>query len=328
MRSESWEILIGILFLVVCLIIGLGLGRINTPEPVIGVLRLEGVIDFESAQFLIEVLDRAREDESVVGVVMEILSPGGFATSSENIYYSMLNLRNIKPLVTYIDGIAVSGGYYMSVASNRIYVPPSARVGNVGARAVQPDGPGIVPQEISSGPFKLSGGSRFDRIRQLDLVANSFVSSVVNQRANAVDNPLQISKEVVAEARIYLGSEAVAIGLADFEGGHSDAVLGAAELAAGVDLYSVVDLADYVGVHRVIEQPPLDRAVKTLIESAPQDAIFMLDSRIPLVEQITRSDLDEHLLSLRSIDTNPASQIRRPLDNVPDFLSGLLPAGN
>ncbi|MBV7339739.1 S49 family peptidase [Chloroflexi bacterium TSY] len=327
MRSESWEILIGVLFLVVCLIIGLGLGRINTPEPVIGLLRLEGVIDFDSAEFLIEVLDRAREDERVAGVVMEILSPGGFATSSESVYYSMLNLRNVKPLVTYIDGIAVSGGYYMSVASNRIYVPPSARVGNVGVRTVQPDDPGIVPQEISSGPFKLSGGSRFDRIHQLELVANSFVSRVVNQRANAVDNPLQISDAVVAEARIYLGSEAVAIGLADFEGGRSDAVLGAAELA-GVDRYAVVDLADYVGVDHVVEQPPLNRAVKTLIENAPQDAIFMLDSRIPLVEQIIRSDLDEHLLSLRSVDTNPASQFRRPLENVPDFLSGLVPAGN
>ena len=147
MRSTTWEYLVGAIFLVACLIGGLTLSREFSPKPVIGVLRFEGVIDFNTAEYLIEVLDAARRDENVAGIVMEILSPGGFATSSESIYYSMLQARESKPLVVYIDGLAASGGYYMAVASNRIYVPPSARVGNIGARTIQPTDPSLAPRK-------------------------------------------------------------------------------------------------------------------------------------------------------------------------------------
>ncbi len=353
MRSSSfWFYTITGLFLAGCLALGLWLGQIFVPKPVVGVLRFEGIIEFNSAQYLIDVMDRARQDESVGGVVVEILSPGGFATSSESIYYSMLQLRQEKPLVVYIDGLAASGGYYMAAASNRIYAPPAANIGNVGARGTQPSDPFIAPQELSTGPYKLFGGSRFDRIHQLELVGNAFVQSVAHQRKNAEVNPLKLDVEELAEARIYVGSEAAALGLIDFEGAHSDAVLATAELA-GLTNYEVVDLAEHLSI-----EPPMQpqfsarnnpagiqpgaflEEVQALVAQAPPDTIYLLDSRIPLTAFSPESDVEAHLLSLRAADINPMSampnqglinkvlnQSRSDSSSAPTMLKNLFPRG-
>jgi protease-4 len=196
--------------------------------------------------------------------------------------------------------MAVSGGYYMAAAANRIYTSASAYVGNIGTRGPRPDDTMLTPEEMSSGPFKLSGGSRFDRVRQLELVAEAFVSNVIAQRQNAAVNPLKIDKRTVEEARIYLGSEAVAIGLADLEGGRSDAILDAAELA-GVSRYTVADLAELEGLAPPAARPDYTDAVKSMVETAPPEAVFLLDARLPLPGLDEDSEVVRHLLQLRGL---------------------------
>ena len=198
-QSRSWEYLIWAGFLALCLLIGLALGQWLAPKPLIGLVRFAAAIDLDTADQLISVLEEARQDDRIGAVVLEVSSPGGLATSSESIYYTMLKLRSQKPLVVVVDGIAVSGGYYMAIAGNRIYAPASAYVGNVGTRGPKPDDPMLPAEEMSSGPFKLTGGSRFDRVHQLDMVKNAFVSNVVYQRQNADLNPLKIDAETVGE---------------------------------------------------------------------------------------------------------------------------------
>lgn len=306
MQRTSWEYLIWAGFLLVCLVLGLGLGQWAAPQPVIGLVRFEGTIDLESAGPLIDLLEAARKDRRVAAVVLELASPGGLATSSENIFYTLLKMRQEKPVVAVIDGIAVSGGYYVAAAANRIYAPASAYVGNIGTRGPRPPDPSLAPEELSSGPYKLTGGSRFDRIRQLELVKESFLGHVVHMRQNAELNPLQVAPEVLAEARIYLGSEAVAIGLVDVEGSRSDAIAGAAELA-GIRRYQVVELESYLGGTAVPTPQPLDKAVQTLVETAPPDAVFLLDTRIPLPGVLEGTEVDQHLLRLRSMAPLPTS---------------------
>ena len=301
--SRTWEIVAGVVFLVLCLLGGIGLARWTTPKPVIGVVRFDTLIDTRSTAALIDVIERAAQDERVAGVVLEIASPGGLASASENIFYSLLRLREGKPVVAVVDGVAASGGYYMAAAANRIYAPSSAFLGNVGTRGPRPQDPMISPHEISSGPYKLSGGDRFDRLNQLEVVASAFVGNVVHQRQFA-ENALTIDAETVAEGRIYLGSEAAALGLIDGEGGRTDAILTAAELA-GVPAYDVIDLAaDYdVSIAApAAPAPSIEESVARLAAEAPPDAIFLLDSRIPLPGVGTSSALEEHLLRLRAVD--------------------------
>jgi protease-4 len=285
---RAWEIALAALFLALCLIGGLYLDRNTSLQQLaggganIGLVRFDSAIDFESADAIITLLEAARQDDSVSAVVLELLSPGGFATSSESIFYTLLRLREEKPLVVVIDGLAASGGYYMAAAANRILAPSSAYVGNVGTRGGRPADPAIAPDELSSGPYKLEGGSRFDQIQQLDLVAQAFLQNVAAQRAASAVNPLKLTLEELGEARLYLGSEALALGLIDAEGGRTDGIMAAAELA-GVEDYQVVELAPYLGFFPPEEE---DRSVQSgvaeMVAQAPPGTIYMLDSRIPL----------------------------------------------
>ena len=300
MRSNQWEYLVMALALVLCLVLGLGLGVYAAPRPAIGYVRFEGVIDLASADYLVNLLESARSDRRIAGVVLEVASPGGLATSSESLFYTLLKLRQQKPVVAVIDGLALSGGYYAAAAANRIYMPASAYVGNIGTRGTRPVDPMITPDELSSGPYKLTGGDRFDRIRQLDLVKEAFVKNVVHQRQFAAMNPLKIDAATVAEGRIYLGSEAVAVGLADQEGARSDAILGAAELAQVRD-YELVDLVGYLDLAPPAPALPLSQAVAAMFASSPTDAVYLLDSRIALPNSMQDNEVDRHLWELRRI---------------------------
>jgi protease-4 len=292
---------------------------------VVGLLRYDVTIDTDTATELVDTLEAARQDPRIAAVVIELSTPGGLATSSENIYYTMLKLRDTKPIVVVVDGLAVSGGYYMAAAANRIYAPASSYVGNVGTRGPKPTDPSLSPEEMSSGPYKLSGGSRFDRVQQLDLVKDAFVNNVVFQRQQAAMNPLKLPPAELAEARIYLGSEAAALGLIDAEGSRSDAITGAAELA-GVRNYRTVDLRSYLGRDPLVPPPSFDVAVKAMVERAPPDAVFLLDSRIPLPGLSEPSALERHLLQLRGLaPVTPQTDASQLLPAAPDTLSA--PAG-
>jgi protease-4 len=299
---RAWEIALAALFLALCLIGGLyldrstGLRQLAGGGASIGLVRFEGEIDFESANEIITLLEAARQNDSVSAVVLELYSPGGYATSSESIYYTLLRLRAEKPLVVVIDGLAASGGYYMAATANRILAPASAYVGNVGTRGGRPADPSLAPDELSSGPYKLEGGSRFDQIQQLDLVAQAFLQNVATQRAASPTNPLKLSLAELGEARLYLGSEALALGLIDGEGGRTDGILAAAELA-GLSDYQVVDLPAYLGLlpPPAEDTPGANAAarhaassivaqggIQDMVAQAPPGTIYMLDSRIAL----------------------------------------------
>lgn len=306
MTRNAWWAVGTAATLSICLGIGLLVAAVAAPTPIVGVVRFDDVIDFESARALTAVLERAKDDPAVAAVVLEINTPGGYATSSESLFYTLLDLRRSKPLVASIDGLAVSGGYYMAAAANRIYAPASSYVGNVGTRGGRPVDPLIYPDELSSGPYKLAGGSRFDQIRQLDLVAQSFISNVVALRSVAKMNPLQIDAATVAEARIYLGSEAQAIGYIDAQGGPADAVNGAAELAALRD-FRTVELITYYGLEEVntTSTDPLASRVQRLLAGASPDTIYMMDDRVPLPGNAAGGALLEHLGRLRATAAGP-----------------------
>ncbi len=319
--NRPWHWILAALLLLVALSAGIGISKLLAPAPTVGVVRFENVIDTATANHLIQVLEAARNDAAIDAVVVEIYSPGGYATSSESLYHTLLKLRESKPVVASIDSLAASGGYYMAVASNFIYAPASAYVGNVGTRGGRPYDPMIYPEELSSGPYKLSGGSRFDQIRQLDLVGESFVTSVVYQRSNEVPNPITLTADEVAEARIYLGSEALAIGMIDGEGSRTDAIEKAAELA-GLDNWQVADLEQWFNLPApVYSDYPLAQQVARMVMQAPPNSLYMLDDRLALPGILTRSDVVAQLLKLRPDAATAATQLVG-ISDAPTWLEG------
>ena len=323
-RVSAWEYALAAVVLAACLLAGLALADTRTPAPAVGVLRFASEIDFASASHLVDMLEAARRDDGLAAVVLEVSSPGGFATSSESIFYALLSLREAKPLVVVVDGLAASGGYYMAAAGNRIYAPPSSYVGNVGTRGGRPNDPSLASDELSSGPYKLEGGSRFDQIHQLDLVRNSFLTNVVNQRTHAALNPLTLAPEELAEARIYLGSEAVALGIIDGEGGRPEGIKAAAELA-GLTSYDIVDVPAYLGMEPIISGgEEMVASAQAMLAAAPPGTIFALDSRIPFPE----AELPANLQHLRKPRAGADFTWRTGGAPAATFAGSLAPAAN
>jgi protease IV len=232
-----------LLFLVICVVGGLWIGEILAPKPLVVWVPIESDLDSVSARIILEQLETLRQDRQVAGVVLAINSYGGNVESGEQVHYSVLRLRQEKPVVGAVQSRALSSAYMVAVATAPLYATSASSVGNVGTRVIRPGDTYFVTDEIYTGPYKLTGGSRFDHIRQLELITENFATLVDFQRKQA-ERPLQIDMTVLTQARVYTGNEGWSLGLVDRIGGLADATASAAALA-GVRSYVMVSYDNY-----------------------------------------------------------------------------------
>lgn len=194
----------------------------------------------DAAAIITAYLDYSRRDPDIKGVVIKLSTPGGGASPSEQLYIETRRLREEKPVVMVLNGLVASGGYMMAMGANHTYVKTSSIVGNVGV--VAPAGavlPPTFPESlITTGPYKLTGSSRRLWIATMDSLKEAFVEMVVQERGDK----LKMSREELAEGRVYSGMEAVRLGLADEVGSDSDAFAKAAELAGISADYEIVNV--------------------------------------------------------------------------------------
>ena len=99
---------------------------------------VKGVIDSEgesSAEAINAALKAAFEDSKTAGVVLRVNSPGGSPVQAGIVHDEIKRLRakhpNI-PLYAVVEEICASGGYYIAVAADRIYVDKASMIGSIG----------------------------------------------------------------------------------------------------------------------------------------------------------------------------------------------------
>jgi protease-4 len=226
------------------LVAGVLLAIAVVPTPQVAVIRFQGVIWEESVPYLAEMIQRACDDRAVKAVVLELDSPGGDVTATEELYFRLLELRRSKPLVVTIDYLAASGGYYLAAAGDDIFAKPASLVGNVGVITFLPsvDEQRVTDEDyVSTGPYKFSGGSRGDYVLQIELAKQGFLEAVYSQRGER----LKVGRDQLASGEVYMGLQALRAGLIDDLGANSEAVQRAAELAH-LRVYDVVDLTETV----------------------------------------------------------------------------------
>jgi len=208
----------------------------------IGVIRVDGTItSTEGTGRITAAISQAMHNSSVKAVVLSIDSPGGFAHLVEQVYLDALALGERKPVVASVV-TALSGGYYIAVAADYIYVHPTSMVGNVGVIGVAPDN--LLPSEknLESGPYKASGFSRLLFPFNLSHALDSFVGAVEEGRGDR----LKLSPVELRRGMIYMGSEAINAGLVDEIGSLQRAVQHAAE-EAGLVAYTVTEIRPGAG---------------------------------------------------------------------------------
>ena len=147
-RTRQWNALFRLLwFTFAFLILAAMLGWIGRPDKEstsmsvgrhTAVVDVEGVIGIESkasAERVIKGLNRAFKDANTAGVVLRINSPGGSPVQAGYVNDEIRRLRakypNV-PLHAVVQDLCASGGYYIAVAADKIYVDKASLVGSIG----------------------------------------------------------------------------------------------------------------------------------------------------------------------------------------------------
>jgi protease-4 len=201
-------------------------------EGTVAVVPLEGSINGAQAAAVTAQLQRARQSPDVEAVVLQVNSPGGGAAASETLFMQIKRTSEQLPVVTSVGSLAASGGYYALAPTDYVYTKPAALVGSVGTLASLPGEIEPIGDIVTTGPEKLRSGDTRDWYYNIKAVQAAFLNAVVENR------DLNVTPEVVSQAKLYPGSVAVRMGLADETGGTETAVRRAAKMA-GLGSYDV-----------------------------------------------------------------------------------------
>ncbi len=203
-------------------------------------LDLKGVI-FDSEKFL-KKLNKYRDEKEVKGLLVRITSPGGAVGPAEEIYRALAQFKEKtkKPIVVYSPSLNASGGYYVSMASDKIVVTKGCLIGSIGVIMEFAnleklyDWAKVSRYTITSGKFKDSG-SEYRAMREDEReYFQSMVNDTYKQFREAVKEGRKIDDETLnkyADGRIMSGAQAVELGFADAVGSQDDAVKILAQLA-------------------------------------------------------------------------------------------------
>ncbi|UCF74781.1 MAG: S49 family peptidase [Betaproteobacteria bacterium] len=142
-RARYWGIffkLLMFIYLFALLFIGLGWfgKKESAPDKHTAMVELRGVIaagNPASADNVMTGLQEAFKNKGTQGVILRINSPGGSPVEAGHINDEIRRLREKYPkipLYAVVEDICASGGYYVAVAADRIYVDKASIIGSIG----------------------------------------------------------------------------------------------------------------------------------------------------------------------------------------------------
>lgn len=205
----------------------------------VGVVKVEGTIKdgAESANIFqnqqsynhkktLKYIDSMMESKNNKGIILYVNSPGGGVYESDELY---LKLKEYKektgcPIWTYMSSQACSGGYYISMATDKIYANRNTWTGSIGVIISSTnvkglyDKLGIKEVDITSGTNKAMGSPGIEMTDEHRKILQSLVDEAYEQFAGIVaeGRKMDINKvKPIADGRIYSAKQALDLGLVD-----------------------------------------------------------------------------------------------------------------
>lgn len=176
----------------------------------------------EDAKLMLKI---AREDFRVRGIILKVESPGGGVNASDLIWNEVMKFKKSgKPIVAFYNGIAASGGYYVSVPADKIVATPETWTGSIGVIMQVSDISGKLKKEgvkvttIKSGhrkdmlsPYKPAEKADLEIMQRIiDSSYERFVQKVAQGR-----HMNEAIVRILADGRIYDAQQALKNGLID-----------------------------------------------------------------------------------------------------------------
>jgi protease IV len=265
-RARLWGIFFKLLtfayitFILVWAVDWKGRGEITGGKKHTAMVEVNGVISTgsdASAERINSALQAAFKDKNTQGVVVRINSPGGSPVQAQTIYDEMRRLRQKYPdipLYAVVEDVCASGGYFVAVGADRIYVARSSIVGSIGVLmngfgfTGLMDKLGVERRLITAGenkgmldPFSPLDEKDVKHARQMvDEIHQQFVGVVREGRGKRLkETPDMFS------GLIWTGQKSVDLGLAD--------AFGSLEYVAR-EVIKAEEIVDYTQKESVVEK--------------------------------------------------------------------------
>ncbi len=240
------------------------LGQINSGK---------GGEDAIGSENLSKAIRKARTDDKVKAIVMRVNSPGGSALASDVILREVKLAVKEKPFIVSMGDVAASGGYYISCAANKIFADPTTITGSIGVLGMIPNLERTMKEHlgITFDYAMTNENANYMSINRpmteyqknvilgyIEDIYGTFIGHVAEGRkmtTQAVDN--------IGQGRVWLGSDAIKIGLVDEFGGLTAAINEAAKLAK-IEKYVITELP--------AQKDPIEELFKNLIGQSSIEA--------------------------------------------------------
>ena len=234
----------------------------------------EGIVDTE----VIKTVKKIHKDDAIKAVVLRVNSPGGSADASEQIWHAVKTLQEKGlPVVVSMGDYAASGGYYISCGADYIYAEPTTLTGSIGIFGTVPNASKLMDKI----------GLDFDGVstnKHSALTINAVYKGMNKQEFALMQSMVErgydlftkrcadgrgVSQEEikkVGEGRVWLGKDALEIGLVDELGNINNAIAKAAELA-NLGEYAIVDYPE--------KTDPFEELLKMFDTTTPEERLML-----------------------------------------------------
>jgi protease-4 len=226
----------------------LGDNSITLPtEDFVGVINIVGTIQASSDSsswtsssdgeydhdLYMDYLERLETAENNKALLLYVDSPGGAVYESDELYLKIMEYKEKtnRPVYAYFASEACSGGYYISMAADKIYANRNTWTGSIGVIVSLTnykklyDKLGIKEIDITSGKNKAMGSGGLNLTDEQYDILQSLVDEAYDQFTDIVSTGRSMDIETVkklADGRIYSAKQAKENGLVDEIGSLED----------------------------------------------------------------------------------------------------------
>lgn len=191
----------------------------------------------DMATHVLQQIEAAEKDPDVIGILLLVDSPGGGVTASDVIYERLLRFKEAggrnRKVVALMRDVAASGGYYVSVAADKIVAHRTTITGSIGVLLSSLNVKGLGEKlgvrdvTIKSGPNK----DMLNPLREPTVAETNILQATINDMyerfVSVVARGRGMDEETVrslADGRIYTAPQALAVNLIDEIGYEEDAL--------------------------------------------------------------------------------------------------------
>ena len=253
---------------------------------------------------------KIREDNDVKAVVLRVNSPGGSATAAEVIGREVMLTGKKKPVIVSMGNLAASGGYWISMGSNRIFAEPNTITGSIGVFGMLFNAEklaannGLTWDVVKTGRFAdtntVSRPKNPQELANIQKIVDRIYDRFITKVADSRKLPKNKVQEI-AQGRVWSGTAAKQLGLVDEIGGLEDAIRAAAKQAKLGDDWHLEEYPK----RRSFEEQILERlsGVRVLKPATKLD---------PLTAEVKK--MQDELAVIKSMNDPQGVYVRLPFD--------------